>query len=683
MPASRSAATDHWAAVTHPRSVVIVGAVEDPARLASRPLQLLELHGFAGDVYVVNPRRESVRGHRSYPSIGDLPEVPDLALIMVGGDKAVATLRECGLKGVPAAIIVTDLPGRTDQLRKIRDEYGIRIIGPNSNGIVSGSGSAVIGMQPNLLHDPVVPGPVGLAFQSGALASTTMRRLGAAGIGFHSAFSCGSEADITACDVASVMLDEPGITTVMMFLEGLEDGTAFIDVARKAARLDKSLVVLKVGRTSRSEAAVAAHTGKLVGSYGAYAGAFHQHGVIDVASLEELVNVAALSLSGRPPAPGVAIVSGSGGLNSLMTDLAAQAGLPVPDLDDDSVRDLTRDLPYAHPANPLDLTGIANEDAQSLDKALRALGHTSSIGTIVVALNVHSEAVLQSRIDSCLAVAPELAQNIVVYAASGALSEDHRQRLRSHEIPVLTDVTHLFGVLNKLHLAHERRARVAAEGAPPQPADLGSVAIDPQGLRSRGLPFVPEVHCTTTEALEEAAADLGWPVAVKIAGEDFIHKTDVGGVILDVGDAPSLLDAWHRIRKAAGDRFAGVVVQPMVPPGVEMLVSGVRDATFGPTVTVGMGGVATELAADVAVRVCPLSPADAHEAVSSLRGHTLLDGFRGAEPADVDALVDVVVKVADLMCETPSLDLIELNPVIVHPVGHGVHIVDLVVDHTD
>lgn len=663
----------------HPKSIAVIGATDEQHRLTSRPIRLLEKHGFGGAIYPVHPTRTEVAGRPCYQSMRALPEAPELALVLVSGSKVLPILQECRDRGTGSALILASGISEDDMkaIGTLSTTSGMAILGPNSNGLVSSYDGLVVGIQPGLLTESLHPGPLSLAFQSGAMASAVMHRLSINGVGYSRVASCGNEVSLSVCDLAADMLQDRHSLAVLMFLEGLVDGEAFIELCGQARRAGKALVVAKVGHSELSRSAVFAHTGKMGGSRDAYRAVFERYGVIEVENLEDMIAVAELLSIDRPVrGPRLGIVSGSGGLNTWLIDRAEACGLDLPSLSA-PVLDLIKDLlPLSEPMNPVDMTGMGSEQPSVLRPILSALAASECIDVLVVGLNVSAADVGRERAGICIDVARASGKPLVVFAPGGDLPEA--------EMAMLADggVRCFSGMDAMLHgLASCARLRAIAPSIVPDHSGTRGLqkAPTPESvpdlLRRYGIPYVQEIDAVSPASAIDAAVQIGFPVAVKARSVDVAHRTDVGAVVLDVSDSAGIELAWETVRlavesvhNAAG--FSGVIVQPMAEPGLEMIVSSVRDATFGQMAVVGFGGTLVETLRDFQMSPCPVGTREARAMIDRLRNRSLLVRDRSGKAYDMDALAEVVARLSALATDySETLDTIELNPVMVGELG--------------
>ncbi|HEY1934092.1 MAG TPA: acetate--CoA ligase family protein [Acetobacteraceae bacterium] len=688
----------------NPRSIAIVGAtprMQYGGRMLAAALKAKD----RVRVYAVNPRYDDIMGVKSYPSVTDLPEAPDVVGIVVPYDQVLDVLQESHRKGAGSAIVISagfaerDVDDRRDlqgELGAFARASGMRISGPNCLGLA------------NVKHDiwatsssrgaSGLTGPIGLVCQSGATAfGPFLVRAVENGIGFSYIISTGNEADLDFTDFARYLLDDPDTRVIAGFVEGFKRADKFLEVAKLAAERGKPIVLIKIGRSELGARAARSHTAALTGADARYDAIFAQYGVIRVQDYDELLEVAQLLAFTPPPVvPGIAVVSHSGGISSLTADMCGQAGLDLPTLGDaarDGINGVLKGFGWA--ANPADVTGFAN--SESFPAIMQHMVDDPRMGTLVVAssgADTQAQQVIEQR---------ERTGKGVVFLWTG--SRDAKAglgMLRNARIPVFYTPDSLArGLRSRLayHAGRERRladgfasapARtVGQDAAVAQAVGLGRATLSESEskrlLAAWGVGSAREVLVGSAEAAVEAASQLGYPVAVKVDSPDILHKTEAGVVRLGLGDAAQVRAAYAEVlaRAAAYAPQAainGVSVQEMVGDGVEVIIGVSCDPQLGPVLLFGSGGVMVEVFGDVALRRCPITRAEAREMIGEVKGARLLRGFRGRPAADVEALEDTLVRVSWLAVHMEG-ELVELdiNPVMVLPVGRGVKAVDALV----
>ena len=694
----RVAAANAVRSILQPRSVAVIGASRDRDSIGGRLLHNLLAQPFAGVVHAVNPNTEAVQGIPSFPSIADVPGEVDVAFIAVPAADVVDVARACGNKGVRGLVVISAGFGETgdDGLVRQRELVGVcrasgmRLVGPNCMGVVNTDPEIQLNGTFSTAWPP--SGRVGFLSQSGALGIAVMNQAAELGLGLSTFVSVGNKADVSGNDLLSYWDDDPNTDVVLLYLESFGDPRRFGKLARRVGA-HKPIVAVKSGRSPAGRRAATSHTGALLAASDATVDAlFRQNGVIRTDTLEEMLDVATL-LAGQPLPAGnrVAIVTNAGGLGILCADTCEANGLVVPELDASTVDELRSFLPPASSvSNPVDM--IASAGAEDYG---RAIG--------IVAADPGIDAMIVIYIPPLEASAPEIARQLV--AAIGALSDP---------IPVLSCFLSARGMPDALRapgvgipsfrypeqaaIALARAVRYRSwrdrpEGTVPAFDDLRddeAIAVIAAALRRGegwvsgedaerllacyGIPSARSVRAADPEAAAEAAA--GFEGRIVLKGTGPLHKTEAGAVRVGL-DADHVLDEARAMQQRvadAGETLEGFLIQEQIDGGVEMLIGVVTDPVFGPVIACGGGGVTVELQRDVAIRVAPITDLDADEMVRSLASFPLLDGFRGAVPADVPALVDAILRVSALADTHPEIAEMDCNPVIVQ--SHGVRVVD-------
>jgi acyl-CoA synthetase (NDP forming) len=697
---------DEWAVskIFNPQSVAIVGASSKQGTLAWWPQRLLQQYGYAGRIIPINPNRQQIAGLACFPDIRSVDSKIDVAVIAMDAFKSIQAVVDCADVGVGAVVLPAQGFGEGGEsgrdvereMLEVARQSGMRIHGPNTDGVANFRNGAVLSIQP-VLGQEVRPGRVAVITQSGATAASMVARLRREGIGVSYYASVGNEIDLGLADYLSVALQDPDVDIVVSFIEAIREPAKFMAVAELAKRLGKPIVVIKVGRTEQAAARAAAHTGALAGEDRIYDALFSSLGIIRVAELSEVVAVTKLFLSvGALPSRRIGIMSVSGGQAGALADRASDFGLEVPDLAPSTQAALTELLPHGNALNPCDLTGdVATRPNLAADVYALFDGDES------VDLLVYGRKELTGDMGSLSAQAVadasvRLATPIAVYSMDGALDSEEAATYATNAVPVFESAGELFAAVRALGgfgSSTERRSDGGQDvllTADLVPSDNQRDQTDAKELLAGfGVRFSQERVVRDDDSAASAATELGYPVAMKMLSERIAHKSELGGVILDVRDETSARNAfeelWRRGRLALdGDDLDGVLVQEQVSGGVEMIVGGVVDEQFGPFVLVGTGGTAAELLNDVVLAPAPVTVDLAIDLISGLRGQALLQGFRGARPADVLALAETVRAVSTFMCSNASwVAAVDLNPVLVLEQGQGAIAVDSLVVERD
>jgi acyl-CoA synthetase (NDP forming) len=688
----------------NPRSIAIVGAtprMQYGGRFLAAALKARERIG----VYAVNPRYDDIMGVKSYPSVTDLPEAPDVVGIVVPYDQVLDVLRESHRKGAGSAIVISagfaerGLDERRDLQRELGEfarASGLRISGPNCLGLANVKND--IWATSSSRGAEGLSGPIGLVCQSGATAfGPFLVRAVENGIGFSYIISTGNEADLDFTDFARYLVDDPDTRVIAGFVEGFKRADKFLEVARLAAERGKPIVLIKIGRSELGARTARSHTAALTGADARYDAVFTQYGVIRVQDYDELLEVSQLlAHTPKPQAPGIAVVSHSGGISSLTADMCGQAGLDLPPLGDaarDGINAILKGFGWA--ANPADVTGFAN--SESFPRIMRHMIDDPRMGTLVVA-SAGADSQAQQVIDQ-----RDRTDKGVVFLWTGSRdAKSGLPRLKDARIPIFYTPDKLARGLKSRLAYHTWRERRIADGfavAPPRTAAQDRAMAEALGLgratlseseskrllAAWGVASAREHRAGSAEEAVGAAERLGFPVVLKIDSPDIAHKTEAGIVRLNLGDAAQVRAAYAEIMANAAAhapqaRIAGVSVQEMVRDGVEVIVGVSCDPQLGPVLLFGSGGVMVEVYNDVALRRCPVTRAEAEAMLAEVKSARLLQGFRGRPAADIDALADTLVRVSHAALHFDGhLAELDINPLMVLPSGQGVKAADALI----
>lgn len=677
----------------NPASIAIVGASSRPGALSWWPLHLAATKGFAGKVFAINPTREEIEGVRCYPSLAAVGQPIDLAVVALAADKVEDAIRQCADAGVRNVVLPTQGFGEVSEEGARRQEAiadfararGMRIVGPNTDGIANLATGAIGSIQP-LFDEGISSGPVGLVTQSGATASSLLLRLKQAGIGCRYYASAGNEIDLGLTDYMSVMVQDPEVGIMLSFVESLRRPEEFCRVADMAAELGKPIALIKVGRSEEGARRAAAHTGSLAGSDALYDALFAAHGVIRVSELSELVAVAKLFLTqGAPKTPGAGIISVSGGQAGALADKAGEMGVPVPAIGAASEERLNAALTFGKGFNPCDLTGEIATNPGLAVQVYEGFSGEPAIGTIIYArkhLTANAGVVAGMMLGE--AAKKPGATPLAIYAMDGEVWGEEAENYRADGVPVFDNLHDLYTAIKGLAGWSGFRPSVRA-AIPASPRSWRATVPDDAAkalLAEARMPLPREAFASDAAAAARAAASIGFPVVLKIVSERIPHKTEADGVALGLRSEDDVRKAFETLMSNARafleqGEADGVLVQEQVEQAVETIVGIKVDPDLGPFVVVGLGGIFTELLKDVAIRPAPVTDDEARAMVEGLRGAAVLKGFRGAAPSDIDALARLVAQVSQLAVrESGWLVEADFNPVLVLEQGKGVRVVD-------
>lgn len=684
-----------------PSSIAIIGASEEQTRFGGRTLPNLLRHQFRGRLVAVNPHHSAVRGVACYPSIVDVPDRVDLAIVAVPAQSVLPTLRACAQKGVRLANVITagfSEMGESGaalqrEMTKLAQESSMRILGPNCLGFLNvpdGIAAAAAGV---LSIQDIRQGAVSLVSQSGALAfSSIFIRGHDRGVGFRYVVSSGNECDLTSTDFISFFVDDEGTHAIAALVEGFRDPAALKAAFERAADIGKPVVLLKVGQSEAGRRSAAAHTASLAGLDDVHDAFLRQLGVMRVDDIDQLWEVPwLLSAVSLPKGRNVGIISGSGGLNGILSDRLQAKNLRVPALGDASLRALRSLLPeYAFVGNPLDVSGSVGiagnrEDIERFCESIRILDRDPAVDVIVLGLVIAAADFAAAIIPIAVALR-QCQKPAVLLAPGGSISDEGLEPTLGMGLPVFRSTGNCAAALGHLCDYGEFRSRWSG---PPKGSGRTRGARTDQGaqrlpteplalLEHFGIQSARQILVSDLESALQAAADIGYPVALKTAAPSVVHKTELGAVAINIQSSEQLASAFRRI--FATDDLLPAVVQEMVS-GVEMLLGVVHDPEFGPVLALAAGGTLVELLEDKTLAIAPIGEAGARAMVESLRSSPLLRGFRGRPDADEEALVQALLALSRIAVEAGDrLVALDINPLMVRENGRGARAVDATIE---
>jgi acyl-CoA synthetase (NDP forming) len=703
-----------------PDSVAIIGGAADDSLRGRLTHQLIE-HGFDGPIYPVTRSQKEVLGHKAYASVGETPEAADLAVILVPAAHVVATIEQCAARGIPAAVVISsgfaeekseEAAARDIALRAIAERTGMVIAGPNSEGLVNPLRPLVATFSP-VFHDPQQPllpqaskaKPIAVSCQSGALTFAFLSRGRDRQLRFTYQVSAGNQTVLEAHDYVDWVLEAGGADIFMCYLEGIRDTARFRAVADKAARAGKPLIVAKVGRSDAGRRAAASHTGALARAGMADDAIFRHHGIIRGEDLDHMVDVAtAFAYCALPRGNRVAVITGSGGSAVWMADILSAHGLELPVLEDDLQARIMALLPsYGSAQNPIDATAQAIGEV-GYARIVEIVRQSKRIDTILLISSMANETRAKKVADEMAELVGTTDQPILLCTYTTA-SAAAIAALAGAGIPCYTSMPSCARAIRAMVDYGAFRTRHAARSAPPQIAkparEAVAGALDAAGpvltevaskalLAHYGMPLPPEALAASEAEAVMAAARIAretqdGAVALKVQSPDILHKTEAGAVMLGVSGEAAVRDGYRTVLARAraahpSARIDGVLVQAMARRGRDIILGISRDPDFGPMLMVGLGGIHVEVLKDVAFAPVPLGTAEALDLLGQLKGAALLDGVRGEPAADRDALAELMVTLSRFAADhADRIAEIDLNPVIVHPAGEGLTIVDALI----
>lgn len=678
-----------------PRSIAVVGASEAVGNFGRRALE--NLCDYQGSVHAVNPKYREIAGRPCVANLAALPSVPDCVVVAVARERVEAVVEEAAAIGAGGVIVYasgyaeTGIPERVreqERLAAIGRSAGMPIIGPNCIGIINHAMRCGLSFMPYYAEIPALTGHVALVSQSGAMGYVFVQAP-QRGIGFTHYLASGNSCDADVCDLASYLVDQPEVKVIGLLFEGLSYGARLMALGERARAAGKTIVVYKMTAGEASRRAALSHTGSLAGSDAAYRAAFDKAGMIVVDDIEAVLETASFFAKAPPPSGvGPAVLVGSGGAGVIAAAKAEAAGLVLPHPDAATRALLSAEIPdFGSTANPCDLTAQVLNNAGSFERCMQTFLDRREFDSLVFPV-VYSHAQSTPLRYELMRKFATLYPGKVLCALwypEWLEGPGSREYETDPDIALFRSTARCMQTLAAWH----RRAERAAWPATPRRTMPQALALDAGTMTERaskaalvayGIRVTNERLATDLPAALAAAEVIGYPVALKIESPDIAHKTDVGVVRLAITGADALRLAYADISAAAGritpaPRVAGVLVSEMIASGVEMMVGVTRDPQFGPIVTVAMGGVLVELLGDVQVGLAPVTPAEALNMIDRLKGRKLLDGYRGSRRVDIDALVDVMVRVSELAADhAQRIAEIDVNPVIISE--HGAIAVD-------
>ncbi|ABU56213.1 acetate--CoA ligase alpha subunit [Roseiflexus castenholzii] len=688
-------------AIFAPRSIAVVGASPDPTKLGHRILKNILDAGYPGRIFPVHPGASHILGFPAYPSVEQVPEPVDLAVIVVPATVVPNVAEACGRAGVKGLVVISagfkevGPEGRAleMQLLEIVQRYGMRMIGPNCLGIID----TITRLNASFAALYPHPGQIAFMSQSGALCTAILDWSKAQGIGFSRFVSLGNKADVDEVTLLEAWgCDQANNRVILAYLEGIGNGDAFVAVARRVTKRIP-VIAIKSGATQAGARAASSHTGALAGAEHACEAAFDQSGVLRARSMQELFDFA-MAFAYQPLIPGnrLAIVTNAGGPGIIATDAAERIGLHLAELTPATMAALRAALPStASVSNPIDIIGDARPDRYRV--ALRAALDDPYVDAVLVLFTPQAVSKPEDVARTIVEVAAGSAKPVVTSFMGAATIGEALRILNDHRIPNYAfperAIAALGAMVAQRHWverppeeyvrfdvdAERVRAlftRVCSEGR----VELGELEAR-EVIEAYGMRLPKSLLAQSPEEAAEIAARLGFPVVMKISSPDILHKSDIGGVKLGIGDSAAARDAYelieYRARKYSREaRIWGVLVQEQVRKGREVLVGVSRDPQFGPLIAFGLGGIYVEALRDVAFRLAPVSRQEAAEQVRAIRAFPLLRGVRGEPPADIAAAEEVILRVSQLVTDFPEIVEMDINPLVVYNRGEGATVLD-------
>ena len=691
-----------------PASVAVIGASEVPGKAAERRTRSLIQGGYPGKIFLINPKRDTLFGRKAYPSILDIGEDVDLVMVVVAPKlipQAVADSVKMHAKGI---VIITAGLGETGEegkrieaeILRIATEGGAKIIGPNCSGLFSAAG----GM--NLLGvPPIKKGPLAVIAQSGNIIDSITHYAEMRRVGLSHIISAGNAIGVQFHEYIEYLGQDEATKAILMYMEGIKEGSQIVRVAREVSKI-KPVVILKVGRSKAGARAAAAHTGSLAADDAVVDAAFRQAGIVRVTNVDEMFDVA-MSFANMPLPKGnrVAIVSEGGGDNSVAADNAEHFGLEVPVLPQATQEKIRPFLLAGMPAsNPIDYGGTAEENPDMINKVVEALMEEQGIDSVYVTgffggfkeiIAPHVGELEEKTSQELVRLMRQYGKPIAVHTSFAQAPFRSMQILAENGILLTPSSERAAQCLAYMAKFAVRREKLnLATPLPAIPADVGKArtlieAVKRAGRKNLlemearellclyGIALPPATLAKTPDEAADAAKAVGFPVALKIVSPEIIHKSDAGGILLNLGDEAAVREGFAKIvanasRASSLGAILGVLVAPMAKKGQECIVGMIRNPQFGAVLMFGLGGIFVEVLKDVSFRVAPPSDLDLEEMIHEIKGYPLLSGVRGQNPKDTGILKDLLRRVAQLAADHPEIREVDINPVIVHEQGASI-----------
>ena len=685
-----------------PRSVAVLGASSDPTRISGRPIAYMKSQGFQGGLYPINPNRTEIQGLKAYASINDVPEVPDVAIVAVASEVAAAAVEDLGKKGVKAIVMFTagfaemDDAGAVAQDKMVATarSYGMRILGPNCLGVFDARRSYYATFSSSFDSGWPVPGRIGIASQSGAYGTHLYTLARNRGIGASTCIMTGNEADVTVGECIGWLAENEDVDVIAVYAEGIREAPGLIAALEAARAARKPVVMQKVGRSELGTKAAKSHTASIAGDDAVTEAIMNEFGVFRASNSEQMLDIAHTATRKIYPVKNtLGVITVSGGAGVLISDVAETLGLSMPEMPMDAQKRLRALVPFCAPRNPVDATAQVSNDVSLVktftESMIRDGGYSSVLGFFSMTASSRRWPSIKEQLN---AVKEENPGHL--YVLSVIVPPEGRDELETDGWVVHEDPTRAVVAIDAMGRFGAAFAKPAGAPAPTVPA-VTLPAVTPTEaeakrlLATAGIASAPEAECTDAEAAVAAAAKFGFPVVMKILSPDILHKSEIGGVLLDVSDAASVREGFalllQRAKSAAPTaRIEGVLVAKQLKGGVECIMGIMQDPVFGPIAMFGLGGIFVEILKDVVFRRCPFGPDVAEEMIRSIKGAPLLLGARGRKKADVKALADTLSRLsAFAVAAGPKLASIDINPVFAMPEGEGAFAVDAVVEVGD
>ena len=685
-----------------PRSVAVLGASSDPTRISGRPIAYMLSQGFQGGLYPINPNRAEVQGLKAYASIADLPETPDVAIVAVAAEVAAAAIEDLGKRGVKGIVMFTagfaemDEAGETAQQKMVATarSYGMRILGPNCLGAFDARRAYYATFSSSFDSGWPVPGRIGIASQSGAYGTHLYTLARNRGIGASLCVMTGNEGDVTVGECIGWLAENDEVDVIAVYAEGIREAPGLIAALEAARAARKPIVMQKVGRSELGTKAAKSHTASIAGDDAVTEAVMREFGVYRARNSEEMLDIAHTATRKIYPVNNtLGVITVSGGAGVLISDVAESLGLSMPEMPVDAQKKLRGLVPFCAPRNPVDATAQVSNDVTLVktftESMVRDGGYASVLGFFSMTASSRRWPAIREQLNAVMTENPGR-----LYALSVIVPPEGRDALEAdgwvvHEDPTRAVVA--IDAMGRFGAGFAAKAGLPAPTVPAVtlPAKTPTEAEAKRLLATAGIASAPEAECASAEQAIQAAEKFGYPVVMKILSPDILHKSEIGGVLLNVADTSAVREGrallLQRAKAAAPTaKIEGVLVAKQLKGGVECILGVHRDPVFGPIAMFGLGGIFVEILKDVVFRRCPFGPDVAEDMIRSIKGAPLLLGARGRGKADVKALAETLSRLsAFAVAAGPKLVSIDLNPVFAMPEGEGAFAVDAVIEIED
>jgi acyl-CoA synthetase (NDP forming) len=682
-----------------PRSIAVLGASSDPTRIGGRPIAYLKAQDFKGAIYPVNPNRAEVQGLQAYPSVAALPETPDVAIVAVGAEIAPQAVEDLAKRGTKAALMFTAGFAEVDdagaevqrQMVAVARAHGMRILGPNCLGVFDARTSYYATFSSSFDSGWPVLGRIGIASQSGAYGTHLYTLARNRGIGASLCIMTGNEADVTVGECIGWLAENPEVDVIATYLEGIREAQNLIAALEIAKAAKKPVVMQKVGRSELGGKAAKSHTASIAGDDAVTEAVMREFGVMRARNSEEMLDIAHTATRKIYPVKNtLGVITVSGGAGVLISDVASDAGLAMPEMPEATQQYLRGLVPFCAPRNPVDATAQMGNDVTLISKFAEAVvhdgGYSSVLGFFSMTASSRRWPMIREQLNLVRVKYPGRLYALSIIAPRDRIDELEAEGWVCHEDPtravIAIDAMGRFGTAFAAPpgIAPPVMHPVTLPGATPSEAEAKRL------LASAGITSAPEQVCSSVEEAVAAAELFGFPVVMKILSPDILHKSEIGGVLLGVATDAAVRDGYDlllaRAHRAAPDaRIEGVLVAKQLQGGVECILGIHRDPVFGPIAMFGLGGIFVEVMKDVVFRRCPFGADVAEAMICSIKGAPLLLGARGRPPVDIHALAQMLARLsAFAVAAGPRLQSIDLNPVFAMPDGHGAFAADAVIE---